>query len=65
LLAAVGAPLDLKAIEVKPEHFGVVAASSLKASRLVLNNPAPMNVENVTALLKRGYENDRSWWTAP
>ncbi|HEY5206234.1 MAG TPA: iron-containing alcohol dehydrogenase [Roseiarcus sp.] len=65
LLAAVGAPLDLNAIDVKPEHFGAVAGSSLKASRLVLNNPAPMNVENVTALLKRGYENDRSWWTAP
>jgi alcohol dehydrogenase class IV len=65
LLAAVGAPLDLKAIDVKPEHFGAVAGSSLKASRLVLNNPAPMNEENVTALLKRGYDNDRSWWTAP
>jgi hypothetical protein len=55
----------LKAIDVKPEHFGAVAGSSLKASRLVLNNPAPMNEENVTALLKRGYDNDRSWWTAP
>jgi alcohol dehydrogenase class IV len=65
LIAAVGAPLDLKAIDIKPEHFGVVADSSLKASRLVLNNPAPMNVENVTALLKRGYDDDRSWWSAP
>ena len=65
LLAGVGAPLDLKAIDVKPEHFGAVAGSSLKASRLVLNNPAPMNEENVTALLKRGYDNDRSWWTTP
>lgn len=65
LMAAVGAPLDLKAIDVRPEHFRVVADSSLKASRLVLNNPAPMNVETVTALLKRGYDNDRSWWAAP
>jgi alcohol dehydrogenase class IV len=65
LLAAVGAPLDLKAIEVKPEHFDAVAESSLKASRLVLNNPAPMTVENVTALLRRGYDDDRSWWSAP
>jgi hypothetical protein len=24
-----------------------------------------MNEANVTALLKRGYDNDRSWWTAP
>jgi len=65
LLAAVGAPLDLRAIGVKPEHFGTVAAQSLKASRLVLNNPAPMTEDSVTALLKRGYADDRSWWSTP
>jgi len=65
LLATVGAPLDLKAIGVTPDHFSQVATQSLKASRLVLNNPAPMTEANVTALLKRGYEDDRSWWTEP
>jgi alcohol dehydrogenase class IV len=65
LLAAVGAPLELMSIGVTPEHFGRVAAQSLKASRLVLNNPAPMTEESVTALLRRGYANDRSWWTQP
>jgi alcohol dehydrogenase class IV len=65
LLAAVGAPLDLRAIDVKPEHFATVAASSLKASRLVANNPAPMTEESVAALLRRGYDDDRSWWTEP
>jgi alcohol dehydrogenase class IV len=65
LLAAVGAPLDLRAIDVKPEHFATVAASSLKASRLVANNPAPMTEKSVAALLRRGYDDDRSWWTEP
>lgn len=65
LLAALGAPLDLKAIDVKPEHFPTIAELSLKASRLVLNNPAPMSAESVKALLRRGYDSDRSWWTEP
>ncbi len=65
LLATVGAPLELKAIGVTPDRFGQVAEQSLKASRLVLNNPAPMTKETVTALLKRGYDDDRSWWTQP
>ncbi|RBP07301.1 alcohol dehydrogenase class IV [Roseiarcus fermentans] len=65
LLAALGAPLDLKAIEVRPENFQTIAESSLKASRLVLNNPAPMTMESVMAVLRRGYDDDRSWWTAP
>jgi alcohol dehydrogenase class IV len=65
LLAIVGAPLELKAIGLTPDHFGQVAEQSLKASRLVLNNPAPMTKEAVAALLKRGYDDDRSWWTQP
>ena len=65
LLATLGAPLDLKAIDVKPEHFATVALQSLKAARLVLNNPAPMTEASVTAVLKRGYEADRSRWTTP
>jgi alcohol dehydrogenase class IV len=65
LLATVEAPLELKPIGVTPDHFNQVAAQSLKAGRLVLNNPAPMTEENVAALLKRGYDNDRSWWAQP
>ena len=65
LLATVDAPLELKSIGVTPDHFDQVAAQSLKATRLLLNNPAPMTEENVAALLKRGYEDDRSWWAQP
>jgi len=65
LLATVGAPLELKSIGVTPDHFTQVAAQSLKASRLVLNNPGPMTEASVTALLRRGYADDRSWWAEP
>jgi alcohol dehydrogenase class IV len=63
LLAAVGAPLDLAAIGIGREHFEQIAKSSVTATRLVLNNPAPMTVQSVTAVLERGVAADRSWWT--
>jgi len=65
MLAEVGAPLDLAAIGVRPEHFAQVATQSMLASRLVLNNPGPMSEAAVTALLARGYAADRSWWAQP
>lgn len=63
LLQSVGAPLDLASIGIKREHFEQIAKASITATRLVLNNPAPMTVESVTALLERGVSADRSWWT--
>ncbi len=65
LLNSVGAPLELASIGVRTEHFTSLAQSSLKASRLVLNNPAPMTESAVKALLARGVQNDRSWWSEP
>jgi len=62
LLAAVGAPLDLAAVGIRPAHFDQIARSSITAARLVLNNPAPMTVASVTALLERGVAADRNWW---
>lgn len=62
LLESVGSPLELKAIGVEPRYFKTIAESSVKAKRLVLNNPAPMTEESVTALLEYGVKGDRSWW---
>jgi len=62
MLAAVGAPLDLAALGIQSAHFDQIARSSVTATRLVLNNPAPMTVASVTALLERGVAADRSWW---
>jgi len=63
MLAAVGTPLDLAAIGIRHEHFDQIAKASITATRLVLNNPAPMTIQSVTAVLERGVAADRSWWT--
>lgn len=65
LLEAAGAPLEIASLGIKAAHFEQIAASSVKAKRLVLNNPAPMTVESVSALLGRAVAGDRSWWDKP
>lgn len=65
LLEATGTPLEIASLGIEPAHFEQIATSSVKAARLVLNNPAPMTVDSVTALLGRAHAGDRSWWEAP
>lgn len=62
LLHLVGCPPDIARIGIEPEHFARIAASSVLATRLVLNNPAPMTVDSVTAVLERAHAGDRGWW---
>lgn len=62
LLADVGCPPDIAGIGIEPAHFPKIAASSVLATRLVLNNPAPMTAVSVTAVLERAHAGDRSWW---
>lgn len=64
LLASAGVPADIAALGVRPDHFPQIAKSSVLATRLVLNNPAPMTPETVTALLTRAHDGDRSAWGA-
>lgn len=65
LLEAAGCPLDIAALGVNPAQFDQIAASSVQATRLVLNNPAPMTEESVKALLARAMAADRGWWDRP
>jgi len=65
LLRASGAPLDLKTLGLRPEHFEKVAAGAMKATRLTVNNPRLMTEENVLGLIRRGYDGDLSWWVDP
>lgn len=65
LLEKTGTPLELASLGIKEKHFAQIASSALKASRLVLNNPAPMTVGAVKRLLARGVSGDRSWWDRP
>ncbi|WP_298493224.1 iron-containing alcohol dehydrogenase [uncultured Maritimibacter sp.] len=62
LLENVGSPTELKSLGVAEEHFDQIAALAVKATRLVLNNPAPLTEANIKTLLARGVANDRSWW---
>ncbi len=62
LLAALGAPLDLKTLGLSPDDFGFVADQAMLATRLTANNPRELTRELVVAILERGYANDRSWW---
>ncbi len=62
LLAALGAPLDLKTLGLKPEDFGYVADQAMLATRLTANNPRELTRELVIEILERAYANDRSWW---
>lgn len=65
LLASVGAPLEIGSLGVCEEHFAQIAASSVLATRLVLNNPAPMTKDSVRALLARAVAGDRDFWDSP
>ncbi|WP_109479813.1 iron-containing alcohol dehydrogenase [Paraburkholderia sp. C35] len=62
LLETVGAPLDLKSIGIRPEHFEAIASQSMQATRLIANNPRALTHEAVVAMLQKGYDGDRSWW---
>lgn len=65
LLGEAGAPLNLRDIGVKPEHFKQIAAAAMKATRLTVNNPREMTEEAVLGILARGHADDRSWWETP
>ncbi|TFD65137.1 iron-containing alcohol dehydrogenase [Cryobacterium ruanii] len=62
ILAALGVPLNLRELGLKPEDFEFVADQALLASRLTANNPRPLTKEDIVAILERGYADDRSWW---
>lgn len=62
ILAALGAPLDLRTLGLSPADFGFVAEQAMLATRLTANNPRELTATAVVAILERGYAADRSWW---
>ena len=64
LLEATGTPLEIASLGIEEAHVDQIATSSVKALRLVRNNPAPMTAESVAAVLRRAIAGDRSWWEA-
>jgi alcohol dehydrogenase class IV len=61
LLAAAGVPEDISALGIEEAHVSKIAQSSVKALRLVRNNPAPMTEDTVAALVRRAIAGDRSF----
>jgi len=63
LLEVLGAPTDLATLGLAPRDFAFVAEQTMLATRLTANNPRPLSVDAVIAILERGYAADRGWWT--
>jgi alcohol dehydrogenase class IV len=62
ILGAMSVPLNLRDLGLEPSQFDFVAAQAMLASRLTANNPREMTKEAVVEILRKGYEDDRSWW---
>jgi alcohol dehydrogenase class IV len=62
LLATLGCPLNLRDLGLEPQQFDFVAEQAMRATRLTANNPRELDHQAVVEILKRGYDDDRSWW---
>ncbi len=63
LLETVGCPTDLKTLGLRPRDFSHVADQAMRATRLTANNPRDLTHESVVEILRRGWDNDRTWWS--
>lgn len=63
LLAEAGVPGDLQALRFAPADIAAIARSALQATRLVVNNPAPLTEGTIAEILRRGLAGDRGWWS--
>jgi alcohol dehydrogenase class IV len=61
ILTALGVPLNLRELGLDPSMFGFVAEQSMLATRLLANNPRDLTYPAVVEILRRGYDDDRSW----
>ena len=62
LLGTLGCPLDLKTLGLTPDKFELVADQAMLATRLTANNPRELTRDAIVEILRRGYDDDRSWW---
>lgn len=63
LLRQVGCPMDLRSLGITHAHVEQIAQNSVKATRLVTNNPAPMTPDSIKAVLDRALAGDLGWRT--
>ena len=60
LFAAIGIPRDLKALGLAEDQLDWTAEQSLGAARLVKNNPRPLNLAAMQAIVGAAYAGDRA-----
>lgn len=60
LFADIGIPKDLKALGLTEDKLGWTAEQSLSAARLIKNNPRPLDLAAMTAIVEAAYAGDRS-----
>jgi alcohol dehydrogenase class IV len=61
LLEILGCPTNLKNLGLAPSQFDLVAGQAMLATRLTANNPRDLSHDAVVAILRRGYDDDRSF----
>jgi alcohol dehydrogenase class IV len=62
LLSALGVPQNLRELGLLPEQFNFVADQAMLATRLTANNPRQLSKDSIVGILRKGYDDDRSWW---
>ncbi|MGV8833972.1 MAG: iron-containing alcohol dehydrogenase [Devosia sp.] len=60
LFAAIGIPPDLKALGLREDQQDWTAEQSLGAARLVKNNPRPLDLSAMQAIVRAAFAGDRS-----
>lgn len=60
LFADIGIPRDLRALGLAEDKLGWTAEQSLSAARLIKNNPRPLDLAAMTAIVGAAYAGDRS-----
>lgn len=61
LLQSVGIPLTLAELGLPEERIAWVAEQSMQAARLVTNNPRPLDVSAMHAIVSAAYRGERVW----
>lgn len=65
LFSSIGIPPTLKALGLAEDKLAWTAEAALGVTRLVKNNPRPLDADAMTALVEAAFHGDRSSLTAP
>jgi alcohol dehydrogenase len=61
LFASIGIPRTIAELGVCEDQLPLVAEQAMSVTRLIKNNPRPLNPESMAALVTAAFHGDRSW----